>query len=131
MDLIKFSVGCACGFLMILITLIIVLENPDKKRYEQTIESLMSREGLSSVQEVLDSFPELKNIKYKLERIAFLKSSLSSSTGGPAPNLSKAESLEVQAYRQEIRQLRNHIKQELSQLNTFYAPITASKLPEN
>jgi len=121
MDVIKVAAGFASGFLIVLFTLIVFAENPEKKHYEKTVESIMVHEGLSSYQEVLDAVPELKDIKLKMKRIAYLNSSIRDATGGPAPRISKEESLQLQGYSHEIRQLRRSVKKELSQLISFYA----------
>jgi len=121
MNVLKIITGIACGFLIVLMSLFVFLENPEKKLYEETVESIMKQEDLSSFQEVLDSFPEVKNIKLKIERIGYLKSSIHNITGGPAPNVSKEESLYIQDCTQEIRILQNSVQENLTQVLTTYA----------
>ena len=120
MDAVKAATGFACGFLIILFILIVFIENPEKELYEAVVESIMIHEGLSSFQEVIDSFPELINIKSKMNRITYLKSRIHSITGGSAPNVSREESLQIQDYTHEIHQLRRSVKEELTQLIATY-----------
>ncbi len=121
MDVIKVAKGFACGFLIVLFILIAFIENPEKELYEKAVESIMIHEGLSSYQEVLDSFPDLKNIKSKMKRITYLSSSIHGLTGGPAPNVSREESLQIQEYGHEVRLLRSSVKEKLTQLIATYA----------
>ena len=113
--------GVTCGILILLFILIVFVENPEKALYEKTVETLMTYNGLSSVQEVMEQFPELQDIQAKIKQIAYLKGNLQSRTGGPAPNLSKEGSLQIQIHAQEIHQLRRNVKEELTQLLADHA----------
>ncbi len=134
MDKVKIVAGFAYGFLIFLFYLVIFVENSEQRLYDETVEILMIQHKLSSTQEVLDLFPKLKDIKSKIKRINTLKNSINSITGGPSPNVSKEESLQVQDYIEEIYLLQQNIKEELSQLNqaiyTNYieVPVSAIKV---
>ncbi len=127
MNVIKTTTGLACTFVIVLFALIFSTENPEKKLFEKTVQSIMIHEGMSSHQELLDAFPELKDIKSKMKRIDSLNSSIHSMTGGPAPNVSKEESLQLQSHTQEIQQIRKSIKEELSQFSSIYSEVIASR----
>ncbi len=116
MKVIKVAAGFACGLIILLFTLIVFIENPEKERYEKVVESIMIHQGLSSLQEVLDAFPELKVIRSKMNRIAYLKSHIYEITGAPAPNISREESLQIQDYNHEIYQLQRSVHEKLTQL---------------
>lgn len=120
MNVIKIAAGFVCSLIIVLSVLIVFVENAEKELYEKTVESIMIHEKWSSSQEVLDSFPELRDIQSKMERIAFLNRNIHSLTGGPAPNVSREESLQIRGYTHEIRQHQRSIKQELSQLIAIY-----------
>ncbi len=77
----------------------------------------MIEEELSSFQEVLDSFPDLKVIDAQIRQLTFLNNRIRSSIAGPAPNLSQEENLQVQEYSHKARQLRSNIKAELARIN--------------
>jgi hypothetical protein len=123
MKVIKIAATVASCFLIALFFLIIIVENPEVALYNETVEMLMNQEKLETEDEVLDHFPALKDIKSMMNRISYLKSSIHSITGGPAPNVSKEESLYVQRCAHEIRQLQRNIKEELSQLIIIYATV--------
>jgi hypothetical protein len=123
MKYIKIAATFASCFLIALFILIIIVENPEVALYNETVEILMNQEKLETEDEVLDHFSALKDIKSKMNRISYLKSSIHSITGGPAPNVSKEEGLYVQRCAHEIRKLQRNIKEELSQLITIYATV--------
>ena len=121
MDAVKVSIGLALSSFFVLFGLIIFIGNPEQEDYENTVESLMIRDGLSSVQEVWDSFPELVAIKSNMERIAFLKRNINALTGGPAPNVSTEEMLLIDAYQNEIVQLQKKVNDELTKLKAAHS----------
>lgn len=131
MDLIKIAANAASVFLIVLFAFIFFIENPDQRRYDQMVESLMIHEGLSSEKEVLAAFPVLKKIQSAMERISYLKSSIHGIVGGPFPNVSKEEKLQLDNYHLEIRQLQENVEQELAQLETIYTALAASSIDEN
>lgn len=120
MNIIKVVAISACGLLIVLFTLITSIENPEKKLFEETVESIMINEGLSSYQEVLDASPELKDIKSKMQRVSYLNNCINRIPRGPAPNVSREKSIQIQDYTHEIRQLRRNINEELTQLLAIY-----------
>ena len=120
MRVITIAASIACGLTILLSTLNFTIESTAQERYEKVVKSLMLHEGLSSFQEVLDAFPELKDIKSKMSRISYLSNSIHRITEGPAPNVSKTASLQVQTYSHEIRQLRESTQADLSQLAAIY-----------
>lgn len=121
MNVIKIAAGFACALIVVLFSLLIIIENPEKDLFDKTVESLMVQKGLASSQEVLDAFPELAEVNTKVKRIAYLKSSMHSITGGPAPDVSAEDAVYVQACADEIRQLQINIKEDLSQIMVTYA----------
>lgn len=120
MKVIKVAAVIACSFLVTLCTLIFLIENPEKKRFEQTVESLMIHEGLSSEQEVFDAFPALKDIQSKMDRIAHLNRDIQSLTGGPAPYVTPEKRLQIQDFILEIQQLKNNVNEGLPQFINIY-----------
>ncbi|MEL6812787.1 MAG: hypothetical protein AAFP76_15775 [Bacteroidota bacterium] len=114
MDIIKVASGLACSCLLLLLTLLVFIKNPEKTLFEKTVQTIRTEEGLSSVQETLDHFPKLREIKVKMERIGYLSRNIHMLTAGPAPNLSKVESRQLQEYSDEIYQLRKSVKVELT-----------------
>jgi hypothetical protein len=123
MKVIKIAATFASCFLIALFIMIITVENPEVALYNETVEILMNQENLETVDEVLHHFPALKDIESMMNRISYLKSSIHSITGGPAPNVSKEDGLYVQRCAHEIRQLQRNIKEELSQLVIIYAAV--------
>ncbi len=117
MSIPKIAAGFAFSILSVLLLLTAVLENPEKELFTKTIESIMVEEELSSIQEVLDSFPDLKVIDAQIRQLTFLNNRIRSTTAGPAPNLSQEDNLQVQEYSHKARQLRSDIKTELSRIN--------------
>lgn len=121
MSNIKIVALFACSFLIGLFFLVSTLENPEIKQYDEVVEMLMTQKSMSSVQEVLDAFPELNAIKSKIDRIASLKSSVNRMTAGPSPNMSSEESVQLRHYTQEIKTLQNQVQSELAQLQTLHS----------
>ena len=121
MDVIKVTAGLAVGFLIALLGLIVFMENPMQEDYKEAVESIMINEGLSSVQEVLDAFPDVEDIKSNMDRIACLKRDIHALTAGPAPNVSTEEMLLIDAYKNEIVLLQKSVNEKLTRLKSTYA----------
>ncbi len=117
---IKVIAGFACSILIILFLLIAFTENPEKALYEQTIKTLMLHKDVGSFQEVVEYYPELEDIHSKMKRIAYLNNHIQHITTGPAPIISKEESIRVQNFRLEVRQLQINVKEALTRLTTNY-----------
>lgn len=116
MNGIKVTVGLACSLLLVLLLALVFVKNPEKGLYGKTLETLMIQEGLTSLQEVMAHFPILKEVKTNMQRIEHLQKSIQSHTGGPAPQLSRADRQHLQACRQEVQQLRTTIESTLREL---------------
>ncbi|RMF00614.1 MAG: hypothetical protein D6772_06140 [Bacteroidetes bacterium] len=119
MEAIKLAAGLACGLILLLCSVLVFVSTPENERYEQTVETLKRRQGLSSVEEVLAVFPQLQGIQLKIRRISYLHDQIHRITEGPAPDVSEEESRCIQAYMEEIHQLRQHVKQGLAQFDTI------------
>ncbi|MEO0338955.1 MAG: hypothetical protein AAF242_07050 [Bacteroidota bacterium] len=117
MNTIQFTLGIATLIIGTLIALLIFAENPEKAIYQDTVRKLMEHEDLRTYQELIKRFPQLKVVDSKLERIGFLKKNIYQITGGPAPNPSAAEQLQIQYLRDEIQLLQAQIKGELALLS--------------
>ena len=124
MTAIKIATSIACGILLLLGILIVFAQNPEQKSFDDTVELLMEREGLTSSSEVIKSFPELEQIESKMQQISQLKTATQRLTGGPAPNPSIEEQRQIELHRKNIEQLREEVHIELRQLMTL--PISAS-----
>lgn len=120
MNGIKVIAGLACSILIVLFLLIACTKNPEKALYEQTIKTLMIHQRVGSFQEVVEYYPELRDVQTKMERIAFLNNYIHHITTGPAPIVSREESIRIQDFNQEVRQLRVNVKATLTQLLTDY-----------
>jgi len=116
MKIVKIIALIASSFLVTLLALIITVKNPEVALYEKTIETLMDKEHLTCEQDVLDNFPDLKDIKSSMARVAYLDGFIQGKTQGPAPMVTAAESKQLTAYREEARQIRKEIKEELNQI---------------
>ncbi len=114
MDIIKVVVGIASFIFTCLLILTFSIKTPEEVKYLETMEALMLDEGLSTSQEVVEQFPQLAVVQSNRKRIAFLKKKIQSLIGGPAPNPSNRERLQIQEYRQEIHQLKEEITRDLS-----------------
>ncbi len=121
MDAMKVTKGLAIGFLLVLLGLIVFIENPEQKRYENAVASLMIHEGLSSSQEVLEAYPELQDIKLKMDSIDRLQRDIHALTAGPAPNVSNEERLQIIDCNNKIVQLQKSVQEKLTQLQATYA----------
>ncbi len=116
MKVVKFAMAFAACFLIVLIILIVNSENPEIALYDKTVETLMIQKGFTSVHEVLECYPTLKEIKNKIDRIGQLQVAIQSKTQGPAPMITEPESIQVQKDIKKIHQLRSHVRLELEQL---------------
>ena len=116
MDVIK-VVGVVCSLLVVLLMLTVFIKNPEEALFEKTIDRLMKQEETSSFKDVLECFPELRVIQSQMEKLTELNNRIIQLTQGPAPNVSREESLLVQEYSFEAQQLRTSIKEELNLLS--------------
>lgn len=115
MKAVKIAVGFASGIMILLSTLLFTVENPETAMFEETILLLKEQKGLSSTQEVMDSFPALKGIKSQLDEIAYKKGYMLRKTGGPSPVLNEAETQYLEGLLEELQNLRNNVSQGLVQ----------------
>ncbi|MBX2827504.1 MAG: hypothetical protein KTR22_05045 [Flavobacteriaceae bacterium] len=120
MDPFKIIVGIAIGIISVIVFLFAFLKNPEEVRFHETLELIMKQENLSSREEVMYSFPQLETVAIQLDRIGQLQSNIQRISGGPAPNMSQDELLEMQASTHEIHRLRKSINQELEQFKSNY-----------
>lgn len=130
MDLMKVLIIAAFSFISILFMILFFSKNPDEKLFDETVASLMIIEGLSSVDEVIDVFPVLENIKSKMDSISYLKNHIDGMSGGPSPIVSKEESQQLKNYKDEILKLRRSIERELNQLLFLRRSFTATRINE-
>lgn len=121
MRIVKIASACACTIGILVVALAFTVKNPETELYEKTVEMLMRQEGMSSHQEMEEHFPELLNIKSKMNRISYLNQIVLSKTRSPAPTITEGEALQMAYYTQRIRQLRRRVRTELSQLIATYA----------
>lgn len=76
----------------------------------------MTNEGVFSSEEVLNTFPELMEIKLKMNRISSLQKRIHSITAGPAPNVTIEEEFLLNECNSEISRLKRSVKEQLVQL---------------
>jgi len=125
MDQIKIFTGIAISFFLLLFILVLFVKNPEKQRFEEAVQSIMIREGLT-YQEVLAYHPELKQVESHLKRIDYLNKIIYNKTAGPAPNVSGQAGNQLTKYSKEIRLLRKTIDEQLSKHSSFHFKTTAS-----
>lgn len=111
----------ACGVIILLFMLSITLKNTETQRYEETVEMLMHKEGLSSAEEADERFPILIEIRAMMTRIDDLNKRVHRKAHSPAPIISQEESLQLTQAMQRVRQLRHGVKTGLAQLLASYA----------
>ncbi|MCK8522963.1 hypothetical protein M0D21_15405 [Aquimarina sp. D1M17] len=125
MNVVKITAVTSCCVILVVLLLTILTKKENDTLYNETLEILKTRENLSSAQEVLECFPKLKIIKSKQKRIACLQRSIHSLTGGPAPNLSSKDQVQLRKYTREIEQLRVSIQHKLAELQAYGEKETA------
>ena len=120
MDSAKTFIALASGTLITLLAILLFTKNTEKELYIETVDMVMTQEGLTTTQEAMDHCPELQNIKRKMDRIGQLNSDIHSLTAGPAPYVAEKESIEIQAMNNEVHALRMDVKKELIELLHTY-----------
>lgn len=121
MRVVKIAIGLACGVTLLLLILACTVKSPEVVLYEETIELLMRRTGISSDQAVKAYYPTLTSIESTLSRIAYLKQIIQSHRQNPAPSINEEEALRLKAYNQSINQLRKAVRTELYRLIDTYS----------
>ena len=97
-----------------LLLLALCTKKPEDRRFDQTVSQLMVANGYASHQQTMDSFPELGLIHSKMERMAYLNSTIHSMIAGPSPDVSEEEREELDRYQTEVGILRRFIQTELA-----------------
>ena len=121
MNSIKVAAAIACCLVTAIVVLVALFENPERTLYDQTVKTMMIQEGLSSETQVLEHWPELRQVSEKMEKIGQLNSEIHSLTAGPSPMLSVEEIQLLETYRSEIRTLQRSVNDQLVLLLTPYS----------
>lgn len=121
MNIIKIAIGVSCSIMLLLCMLTISTESSEDTFYKKTVETLITEQGFSSHTELIEAFPELRNIEADRKRIHYLKESIEYLIGGPNPNTSEQVRLQIKNHKDEINQLKENINQQLNQIRAAYA----------
>jgi len=103
-------------FLGIVSLIFTVGESSKKALYDAVLESMMNRFEVSSVEELEEYFPEVKEIRSSMDSIVFLNHEIHRLTGGPSPNLSMEQCHQLQSLTKEIQYLRKNVSDKLKGL---------------
>lgn len=117
-------------FLLLLLLLAVLVENPQRERFEKTIKTVMSHEGFTSEEQALEYCPDLRDISAEMERMARLKSVIHGMTAGPAPNLSREEVRLLYQYRKEVGRLFASVDEQLARLVITYTKSLAHQVDQ-
>ena len=120
MNSIKVAAAISCCLITAIVVFVLLFENPQHALYKKTINTMMIQEGLSSEEQVLEHWPELKEVGKMMEKIGQLNSDIHSLTAGPSPMLSGEEQQLVEQYRMEIRTLQRSVNDQLALLLTSH-----------
>lgn len=120
MNISKIVLGLLLSFLIIVLSLVLCLKDKDKSTYQEAVNFLMIQEGLSSPEETVNYFPELRDIKSKIDRIDYLSRTIHRFTEGPAPEVSINEQRLAKEYYFEIKHLRKSVTAGLSRMLATY-----------
>lgn len=116
MNILKKTFILASGILLVLFTLLLMIQNPTKARYDRVVCELLTRSNFSTIEEVLGALPELQVIKDKMESANYLSTAVRIKMQSPVPATSERESRHIQVQLRKIRQLRKEIIEHLEEL---------------
>ena len=116
MKVIKIAIVIAINFLIALFILTAKVKNPEIALYEKTVETLMRKEATNSEQKIKERFPMLIDVQSNINKITKLNQILHSKIRSPSPMMTKEDTLQMEGYRQRLRQLRKIVRTDLSQL---------------
>ncbi|MET1260673.1 hypothetical protein ABV409_15100 [Flagellimonas sp. DF-77] len=104
-----------------LLLLALCTKKPEDRHFDRTVAQLMETNGYVTHQQTMDSFPELGLIHSKMERMAYLNSTIHSMMAGPSPDVSEDEREALDRYQTEVGVLRRFIQTELARFMQAHA----------
>lgn len=120
MNVVKLMMAIASLIVVALLAIIIFVKKPTNILFEKAITTVMLHENFTSQEEVIHQYPVFEEMKSKMNRIAYLRSSMHAITSGPVPMVSKAERLQLQYCTDEIHRLQKNITSTLQHFITNY-----------
>ncbi|MEN1784734.1 MAG: hypothetical protein AAGF77_06285 [Bacteroidota bacterium] len=131
MDKANIALGIAAGLILGLLALLIFTSPPEKAQFQETLAPLGHQEGIVSDKQPEAHTVASQDIEHCLERIAILNGQINAIAGGPAPDVTPEDSLQMVEYTFEIAQLRKKIRRQLNRLKMVTQLAQNSRLLTN
>ena len=118
MNSFKIITTTAITIILIIILLLMSFKNHQLDYYNQTVDTLMVQQNLSSHEAVFQHFPELHAIKSDIEKVANLKRDMQSIALHPNSIFLEEPTIKLEGISKRIEALNLSINNKLSQLLT-------------
>ncbi|MDW3652619.1 MAG: hypothetical protein R8P61_36415 [Bacteroidia bacterium] len=108
MKSLSIGLGIALSLLILLLTTSILLQNPEQKKYQQTLKAFEEQTGIQSETELLSQFPQLEALKKQIGKLERMNGKVQNQMKDPMP-MSSEESWKLKEQIQSIQLLRRDI----------------------
>lgn len=108
MKSLSIGLGIALSLLILLLTASILLQNPEQKKYQQTLKAFEEQTGIQSETELLSQFPQLEALKKQIGKLERMNGKVQNQMKDPMP-MSSEDSWKLKEQIQSIQLLRRDI----------------------
>ena len=105
--------------LLSLFALVITVDNPIEKKYEETVHKIMAEQNYSNKNQVLKHFPEMVDIKAQIKKMKQWQYELRQNSQNPLGS-SPSESQYIQEKISQVKALKKAIQRRLQQMDTRF-----------
>ncbi|MEO1214460.1 MAG: hypothetical protein AAFY45_13085 [Bacteroidota bacterium] len=102
------GLGIALSLLILLLTTSILLQNPEQRKYQKTLDAFKAQTGIQSEVELLNQYPQLLELKNRIGKLEHMNGKVQNQMKNPMP-MSAGESWKLKEQIQSIQLLRRDI----------------------